>query len=493
MNLSPFDAENFPEIRDGVRRLCAAFPGEYWRKLDAGRDYPTEFVTALTEAGYLSALIPEEYRRDPASAFPPRPRSSKKIQSEGCNGGACHAQMYTMGTILRHGIDRAEAAVPAEDRQRRAAPAGLRRHRADQRHRHHRPAHHRAARWRRIRRQRPEDLDQPRRAFRPDAAARPHHAPRAGRKEDRRPVGLHRRHARGVGKALTIRPIRTMMNHATTEVFFDNMRSPRRQPGRRGGQGVPLHPLGHERRAHPDRRRMRRRREMVHEEVSRTMRTSARCSAAPIGAEPGHPVSDRPRLCQHARGRTDGPRSRAPLRSRATDCGAEANMAKLLAAEASGEAANVCIQTHGGFGFAEEYDIERKFRETRLYQVAPISTNLILVLSCRACPRPAEELLMRRAAIVAPVRTPVGAFGGALREVPVETLGSLVTNAVIARVGDRPGAHRGCGHSPSPTPTARRPASAAGWRWRPGCRSRCRACSSIAAAAAACRRSPLPR
>ena len=175
-------APTHPEIREAVRKLCLKFPGEYWRELDRERAYPTEFVQALTEAGYLAALIPEEYggaglRLSAAAAM------LEEIHRAGCNGAACHAQMYIMGTVLRHGSAGAEAALPAEDRHRRTAPAGLRRDRADQRHRHHRRCAPRAgARATALRRQRPEDLDQPRRAFRPDAAAGAHHAARPGQR-----------------------------------------------------------------------------------------------------------------------------------------------------------------------------------------------------------------------------------------------------------------------------------------------------------------------
>ena len=190
---------SFAEIRDGVRKLCADFPGEYWRKLDRERAYPTEFVRALTEAGYLAALIPEEYG---GAGLPLSGAAAilETIQHAGCNGAACHAQMYIMGTILRHGSDGTEAELPAEDRHRRTAPAGVRRDRADQRHRHHLAADLRAARRRPLRRQRPEDLDQPRGAFRPDAAAGAHHAARPGGEAHRRAVHLHRRHARGAGQ-----------------------------------------------------------------------------------------------------------------------------------------------------------------------------------------------------------------------------------------------------------------------------------------------------
>ena len=271
-------APDHSDIRDAVAKLCARFPGEYWRKLDREMAYPTAFVAALTEGGYLSALIPEEY----GGAGLPLSAAAvilEEIQRQGCNGGRLPCPDVRMGTRAapRHG--RAEAALSAQDRRGRAAAAGLRRHRADQRHRHHVAQHHRAARWRSLRRQRPEDLDQPRRAFRPDAAAGPHHAARAGRQAHRRPVGLHRRHARGAEG----RP------HHPADPHDDEPRHHRgllrqcqgagREPDRRGGQGLSLHPLRHERRAHPDRRRMRRRRQVVHRQGARPTPRSGTCSA----------------------------------------------------------------------------------------------------------------------------------------------------------------------------------------------------------------------
>ena len=135
------DHESHAEIREEVRKLCARFPGEYWRALDAERGYPTAFVTALTEAGYLSVLIPEDYGGS-GLGISAAAAILETIQAEGCNGAACHAQMYIMGTILRHGSPAQKAALPAQDRHRRTPPAGVWRHRADQRHRHHQPAYH---------------------------------------------------------------------------------------------------------------------------------------------------------------------------------------------------------------------------------------------------------------------------------------------------------------------------------------------------------------
>ena len=175
---------------------------------------------------------------------------------------------------------------------------------------------------------------------------------------------------------MTVRPIRNMVNHETNEVFFEDFEVPAENLIGEEGQGVPLHPRRHERRADPDRRRVHRRRLLVHRTRAQLCERARRLRSADR-AEPGHSVSDRARLRQRARGGPDALRGGAAVR-RGRAGGAEANLAKLLAADASWEAANVCLQTFGGFGFAAEYDVERKFRETRLYQVAPISTNLIL-------------------------------------------------------------------------------------------------------------------
>ena len=197
-----------------------------------------------------------------------------------------------------------------------------------------------------------------------------------------------------VGHGLTIRPIRTMMNHATTELFFDDLEVPVDDAGRRGRQGVPLPARRAERRADSDCRRMRRRRPLVHRAGDAVCEGARRVRPADR-PEPGRAVSDRARAREHRGGGPDAHRA-AELFDRGEPCGAEANMAKLLAADASWEAANVAVQTYGGFGFAEDYDIERKFRETRLYQVAPISTNLILAYVGRARARVAAIVFSRK-------------------------------------------------------------------------------------------------
>ena len=223
-------------------------------------------------------LIPEEYG---GSGLGLRAATAvlEEIHRSGCNGGACHAQMYTMGTILRHGSDAQKKRLSAEDRRGRAAAAGLRRDRAHQRHRHHAHPHFRRTRRRQVRRQRPEDLDQPRRALRSDGAAGAHHAARRGRE-------AHGRHERAAGRYA--RGGRQGPHHPA-DPHHDEPRHDRavlRRSGsaggesdRRGGQGLPLHPRRHERRAHPDRVGMHRRRALLHRSRQSPTPRSARCSA----------------------------------------------------------------------------------------------------------------------------------------------------------------------------------------------------------------------
>ena len=366
--------EDHADIRASVRALCADFPGEYWRTLDRERGYPTEFVAALTKAGFLAALIPEQYG---GSGLPLSAAAAimEEIHASGCNGAACHAQMYTMGTLLRHGSEaQKERYLPAIAKgELRLQAFGVTEPTSGTDTLNLRTTAVRDGDA--LRRQRPEDLDLARRAFRSDAASRAHHPARAGEIAHRRAFGIFGRHARRP-KASPIRPIRTMMNHATTEIFIDDLRVPAENLIGEEGEGFPLHPLRHERRAHPDRRRMHRRRQMVHREGHR-LRQGTNVFGRPIGQNQGvqFPIA---RAYAQMRAAELMVREAAALYEAARDCGAEANMAKMLAADASWAAAEMCVQTHGGFGFAEEFDIERKFRETRLYQVAPISTNLIL-------------------------------------------------------------------------------------------------------------------
>ena len=366
---------DFPDIRAAVARLCAGYGGGYWRALDAGRHYPTEFVRALTAAGYLSVLIPEEYG---GSGLPLGAACAvlEEIHRSGGNGGACHAQMYTMGTLLRHGSD--------EQKQRFLPDIAAGRLRL-QAFGVTEPTS--GTDTSRIRTTAVRDGDDfvvnGQKVF----ISRTEHsdlmvllvrtAPRAdsGRPTDGMSVLLvDMREA--LGNGLTIRPIDTMMNHATTELYFDNLRVPGANLIGREGQGFNCILDG-----------MNAERILIAAECigdarwftakSSTYASEREVFGRPIGANQGvqFPIA-------RAHIQTEAAalmvRQAADLYDAGKPAGAEANMAKLLASEAAWAAAEACIQTHGGYGFAAEYDVERKFRETRLYQVAPISTNLIL-------------------------------------------------------------------------------------------------------------------
>ena len=299
------------------------------------------------------------------------------IQHAGCNGAACHAQMYIMGTLLRHGsaaqkqkylpkIATGELRLQAFGVTEPTSGTDTTSLKTTAR----REGDHYIVNGQKIWTSRAEHSDLML------LLARTTPQEQVAKRTDGLSVFIVDMRA-ALGHGLTIRPIRTMMNHSTTEVFFDDLTRASREPARRGRQRLPLHPLRHERRAGADRGGMRRRRQMVHRQGRRLCQGTRRVRPADR-PEPGRAVPDRARLCPDARGGADGGAKAARLFEAGADCGAEANMAKLLAADASWAAAEACVQTHGGFGFAEEYDVERKFRETRLYQVAPISTNLIL-------------------------------------------------------------------------------------------------------------------
>jgi alkylation response protein AidB-like acyl-CoA dehydrogenase len=362
-------------IREAVRALCADFPGAYWRALDRERAYPTEFVAALTKAGFLAALIPEQYGgsgllMSAAAAI------LEEIHASGCNGAACHAQMYTMGTVLRHGsAEQKERYLPAIARGELRLQAfgvteptsgtdtlGLRTTAT-------RDGDHYVVNGQKIWTSRAEHSDLmlllARTAPREQAASRT-----AGLSVflvDMREVK---------GNGLTIRPIRTMMNHGTTEVFFENMRVPADSLIGNEGAGFRyiLSGMNAERIL------------IAGESIGDAKWFIGKATAyarervvfgRPIGQNQGvqFPIA---RAYMAMRAAELMVREAAALYEAGKDCGAEANMAKQLAAEASWEAADMCVQTHGGFGFAEEFDVERKFREARLYRVAPISTNLVL-------------------------------------------------------------------------------------------------------------------
>jgi alkylation response protein AidB-like acyl-CoA dehydrogenase len=368
-------APELADIRAAVRALCARFPGEYWRALEPDR-YPAEFVEALTADGWLAALIPEEYggaglSLTAASAI------LEEINAAGCNSGACHAQMYVMGTVLRTGT---------EEQKRRYLPRiasgelrlqafGVTEPTAGSDTTSIQTTATRvddgwSVSGQKIWTSRAEHSDLMLLLARTTPADRV-----AKRTEGLSTFIVDMKRAIADG-TMTIRPIRTMMNHATTEIFLDGVAVPDEDLVGEEGQGFRAILDG-----------MNAERVLIAAECIGDGRWFVEKATAyaserivfgrPIGANQGvqFPIAQAYAQLQAA----DLMRYKAAwLYEQGEPCGAEANMAKLLAAEASWAAANACLDTHGGFGFAEEYDVERKFRETRLYKVAPVSNNLVL-------------------------------------------------------------------------------------------------------------------
>jgi len=366
---------DYSDLRAAVAKLCARYPGDYWRGLDRDMSYPTDFVEELTKAGWLSVLIPEAYG---GAGLPLSAAAAvlEEMQSQGCNGGACHAQMYTMGTLLRHG---------SEAQKREYLPqiaSGALRLQAFGVTEPTSGTDTGALKTTAVR-----DGDDFVINGQKIWTSRAEHSDLMLLLARTTPLttGMKKTHGLSVilvdmrtarGNGLTLRPIRTMMNHATTEVFFDNLRVPAANLIGEEGKGFRYILTG-----------MNAERILIAAECVGDAKWFLDKS---VGYAKDRIVFDRPI------GQNQGvqfPIAKAYANMRAAELmvrealrlyeagenpGAEANMAKMLAADASFEAANACIQTYGGFGFAEEYDIERKFRETRLYQVAPISTNLIL-------------------------------------------------------------------------------------------------------------------
>ena len=373
---SAFDpTAEYAPIRDGVAQVCARFPGAYWRDLDARRAYPTEVVTALIRDGFLGAMIPEEFGGSglnlTAAAV-----ILEEIHRNGCNAAACHAQMYTMGTVLRHGSDAqkrhylpqiASGALrlqafgvtePASGTDTLALRTTARRDGDDY-----------VVNGQKIWISRAEHSDLMLLLART--------TPRdqvASRTEGLSVFLIDLRELRGNG--VEIRPIRTMINHATTEVFFDNARIPAASLVGEEGKGFRYILSG-----------MNSERILIAAECIGDAKWFLKKGAdyarervifgAPIGANQGvqFPLA---RAQAHMIAAEAIVYRAAAMYDAGLNPGVEANTAKMLAADASWEAAEACLQTYGGFGFAEEYDVERKFREARLYQVAPISTNMIL-------------------------------------------------------------------------------------------------------------------
>ena len=365
----------YADLRTAVRELCRSFPDAYWRELDARRAYPDAFVKALTEAGYLAALIPEAYGGS-GLGVAEAAVIMDEINRSGANAGACHAQMYTMGTLLRHGSEAqkrtylpqiasgalrlqafgvSEPTTGSDTTQLKTTAI--------------RKGDVYVVRGQKIWISRAEHSDLLLLVVRttpPDQVKK--------RTEGLSILLVDIRQT--LGRGLTVRPIRTMMNHATTELFFDDLEVPVEALIGEEGKGFRylLDGLNAER-------------ILIAAECIGDGRWFIERATAyakerivfgrPIGQNQGvqFPIA---RAHVNIEAANLMRIRAAELFDRGEACGAEANMAKLLAADASWEAANVAVQTHGGFGFAEDYDIERKFRETKLYQVAPISTNLIL-------------------------------------------------------------------------------------------------------------------
>ena len=367
--------ETYPEIREAVRRLCAQYPGEYWRERDRDREYPETFVNALTEAGYLAVLIPEEYG---GSGLPISAGTAvlEEINAAGCNAGACHAQMYIMGTVLRHGSDgqKREYLPRIASGELRLQAFGVTEPTSgtdtlNLRTTAVRDGDDYIVNGQKIWTSRAQYSDLML------LLARTTPKDRAAKRTDGLSVFLvDMREV--LGKGMEIRPIRTMINHQTNEIFFENMRIPASSLIGEEGRGfryildgmnaervlVAADALGDAKFF------LRRAVDYANERV---------VFGRPIGQNQGiqFPIAE-------AYAQTVAAelvmRKAAALFEAGAPCGPEANMAKHLCAEAAWKAGDVCMQTYGGFAFAEEFDIERKFREARLYRTAPISTNLVL-------------------------------------------------------------------------------------------------------------------
>lgn len=369
------EPKDYPEIREQVRRLCVDFPGEYWQRLDRERQYPGEFVRALTEAGYLAVLIPEEYGGS-GLGVGAACAVLEEIQRSGANGAACHAQMYIMGSLLRHGADEQKARyLPAiAEGTLRLQAFGVTEPTSGTdttsiRTSARREGEHYVINGQKVWTSRAEHSDLML------LLARTTPRDQVAKRTDGLSVFLvDMREA--LGNGLSIRPLRAMLNHATTEVFFDDLTVPADSLIGEEGKGFRYILSG-----------MNAERILIAAECIGDARWFIDRAAAYAGERRvfGRPIGQNQGV-QFPIARSFAATEAAALMvQRAASmfdsgepCGAEANMAKLLAADASWQAAEMCLQTHGGFGFAEEYDVERKFRETRLYQVAPISTNLIL-------------------------------------------------------------------------------------------------------------------
>ena len=367
--------ETYTEIREAVARLCTQFPGPYWRELDRRMAYPTEFVRALTDAGYLAILIPEDYG---GSGLPLAAAAAvlEEIQRSGCNASACHAQIYTMGALLRHGSERQKRQylpqIAAGELRLQAFGVTEPTSGTDTtslRTFARRDGDHYVVNGQKVWTSRAEHSD----LMLLLARTTPKEQAKS-RTDGLSTFIVDMREA--VGHGMTIRPIRTMMNHNSTEIFFDNVVVPAKNLIGEEGRGFRYILDG------MNAERLLIAAECIGDAKWFTAKSIAYAKernvfGRPIGQNQGiqFPIA---RAYSQMRAAELLVREGCRKFEAGENCGEEANMAKMLAAEASWAAGEACIQTHGGFGFAEEYDVERKFRETRLYQVAPISTNLIL-------------------------------------------------------------------------------------------------------------------
>lgn len=366
---------DYPELREGIQRICARYPGEYWRGLEEREAYPTEFITELTEAGYLAALIPEEYG---GTGLPLRAAAVilEEINASGCTASQGHAQMYIMGTVLRHGSEaqKKKYLPKIASGELRLQAFGVTE-----------PTSGTDTTSLRTRAVRDGDsyVVNGQKVWTSRAAhsdlllllARTTPLDQVAKKSDGLSVFLVDMRA-AVGNGLEIRPIKAMINHNTTELFFDNLRIPADSLIGQEGRGFRYILDG-----------MNAERILVASECVGDGKWFVKKSVAyanerqvfgrPIGQNQGvqFPIA---RAWAELEAADMICRRAAALFAAGRDCGADANIAKMLASEATWKAAEAAMQTHGGFSYAREYDIERKWREARLYQIAPISTNLVL-------------------------------------------------------------------------------------------------------------------
>ena len=364
------------EIRRSVAALCENYPGEYWREKDRDRAYPTEFVQALTDAGFLAVLVPEEYG---GSGLPISAAAAvlEEIHKSGCNGGACHAQMYIMGTVLRHG---------SEEQKKKFLPkiaSGKLRLQAFGVSEPSSGTDTLSLRTTAVKKGNDKYIINGQKIW----TSRAEHSDLMLLLARTTPVEEVKKRTDGLsvflvdmkeslGKGMEISPIRTMINHSTTQIFFDELEIPADSLVGEEGKGFRYILDG-----------MNAERILISHESLGDARwfikkavdyaNEREVFGRPIGKNQGvqFPIA---KAYANTEAAALMSKRAAELFESGEPCGAESNMAKMLAADAAWEAGDTCMQTFGGFAFAEEYDVERKYREARLYRVAPISTNLVL-------------------------------------------------------------------------------------------------------------------